>query len=146
MRKGKKRVITGFGVVMLVVLAFAVFAFLNFKMVVVSGTSMFPTFKSGRRVLVSKAYWLVGALSHKDIVVVTDNNPDGYMIKRIYKMAGEKVDYYNWPKSHRFSDGEYVVPEGQIFLLGDNRRNSEDSRSIGAVGINQVLGKVLVWR
>jgi signal peptidase I len=146
MRKGKKRLITGFGVVMLGVLALAVFAFLNFKMVVVSGTSMFPTFKSGRRVLVSKAYWLVGPLRHKDIVVVTDNNPDGYMIKRIYKMAGEKVDYYNWPKAHRFGDGEYVVPEGQLFLLGDNRRNSEDSRSIGAVGVNQVLGKVIVWR
>jgi signal peptidase I len=145
MKKGKKRVITGFGMVMLVVLAFAIFGYFNFKTVVVSGTSMFPTLKNGRKVLVSKAYWLIGPLRHKDIVVVTDLNPDGYMIKRIYKMAGEKVDYYNFPRSYPLNGKPYIVPDGKLFLLGDNRRNSEDSRAIGAVGVDQVLGKVVVW-
>lgn len=146
MRSGKKRTITGFGVLLLFLLAGSVVLYLNFKTVVVSGTSMTPTLKNGQRVLVSHAYWLVGPIQHGDIVVVKDNNPDGYMIKRVFKMGGEEVDYYNYPRNYSMANGSYVVPKGTLFLLGDNRMNSEDSRSIGPVPVSYVLGKVVVWR
>ncbi|MFC7440898.1 signal peptidase I [Laceyella putida] len=37
-------------------------------------------------------------------------------------------------------DAEFVVPEGQIFVMGDNRNNSRDSREIGCIPIDHVLG------
>jgi signal peptidase I len=150
MKTAKKRVITGFGFVLLMVLAFALFAFETLHTVVVKGVSMYPTFKDGQRVLVCRAYWLVGPLKDKDVVVLRDkespDNPDAYIIKRIYKMAGEKVDEVNCPHNWKLANGPYVVPEGKVYVLGDNRAQSEDSRYFGAVDLKSLLGKVVVRR
>jgi signal peptidase I len=147
MKNGKKRAITGFGFVLLMVLAFALFAYATLHTVVVKGVSMYPTFKDGQRVLVCRAYWLVGPIKAKDVVVLKDaESSDGYIIKRVYRMAGEKVDEVNCPRGWRLSSGQYVVPAGKIYVLGDNRAQSEDSRYFGAVDIGSVLGKVVVRR
>jgi signal peptidase I len=145
MRKTKKRAITGFGVLLTLILVFAIFFYLNFKTVQVSGVSMLPTLKDGQRVLVSKAYWLVGPIHKGDIVVIRDETPTGFIIKRIHFMAGEKVDWKWVPDSWQLKDGPMVVPEGQIFVMGDNKPQSEDSRRFGPVPIADVLGKVVVW-
>jgi signal peptidase I len=105
---------------------------------------MLPTFKDGRKLLVTKAYWLVGPLQREDIVVVKDNNPAGFMIKRIYRMGGEIVEPKYAPLSHPLQDGPFRVPEGTIYVLGDNRGHSDDSRKIGPIPLGKVLGKVLV--
>jgi signal peptidase I len=146
MRKGKKRAITGFGFFLLAVFALSIVFYMNFKTVVVSGVSMWPTLKNGQRVLVSNAYWLVGPIRHKDVIVIQDENPSGFMIKRVYRMAGEKVDYINWPRDYSLANGELIVPDGHVFVLGDNRKHSEDSRSYGPVDVTKVLGKVVVLR
>src|SRR3984957_18213296 len=109
-QKTKKRKVTGFSMSLLAILLIAIVFFFNFKTVVVKGPSMQPTFHTGRRLLVSKAFWLVGPIQDKDVVVVTDPNPDGYIIKRVYKMGGETVDWFNVPKSWSLNDGPYVVP------------------------------------
>jgi signal peptidase I len=106
---------------------------------------MEPTLHTGQKVWVSRAYWLVGPIRDKDIVVVQDSNPDGFIIKRVYKMGGETVDWFNVPKNWTLAQGEYKVPSGQIYLLGDNREESEDSRAFGPRDISTVLGKVVVW-
>jgi len=135
----------GFGAVLGLLLVCSLIFYFNFHTVVVSGKSMEPTFLNGRRLLVSKAYWLVGPIRDKDIVVVSDPNPDGYIIKRVYKMAGETVDYLNVPRNYSITKGPYKVPAGMIYLLGDNRDQSEDSRAFGPRGINTVLGKVVLF-
>lgn len=132
---------------MIAVLAFAVFFLLNFTTVVVSGPSMLPTFKSGRRLLASKAYWLVGPLRKDDIVVVREaeeGQGTGYFIKRIYRLAGETVDMVNVPKTWRLAQGAYVVPKGTVYVLGDNREVSSDSRELGPIDISRIIGKVVV--
>jgi len=144
--KVRKRAFTGFGVAMLVVLAGAIFMFFNFRTVVVSGRSMFPTFKTGNKVVTCKAYWLVGPIKDGDVVVLTDPNPDGFIIKRVFKMAGEKVDWKYVPDSYQLANGPYVVPEGEVYVLGDNLPESEDSRRFGPRKISDVLGKVIVKR
>ncbi len=148
MRKRKKRTITGFGIAMLFVLAFAVFFRVNFTQVVVQGPSMLPTLREGQRVLVTKAYWLVGALKDKDIVVMTDTGPTGYMIKRIHAMSGEQVDLASAPRQHSILQSEgggYTVPAGHIYVIGDNRPKSQDSRDFGPLPEGRVLGKVVVF-
>lgn len=148
MAKSKRTAITGFGVVLLLILVFAIYFYMTSKTVVVSGVSMLPTFKNGQRVFVSKAYWLIGGINDRDVVVVRDDSPlnkDGYIIKRIYKQEGELVDSVNQPRDRSFAEGPYRVPEGKVYVLGDNREQSEDSRSFGPVERSKILGKVIVW-
>lgn len=137
--------ITGFGFALLIVLGFAVFCFLNFSTVVVSGRSMQPTFHTGQRLLVSKAYWLFGPIKDKDIVVLHDTNPADYIIKRVAYLGGETVDWKNVPDEYQIEKGPYVVPTGQIYVLGDNRPESEDSRKFGPRDLTEVIGKVIIW-
>jgi signal peptidase I len=141
---GKKRR-TGAGVVLFLLLICAILFYRNFHRVVVSGHSMEPTFHTGDKVFVSRAFWLVGPIRDGDVVVVKDDNPDGFIIKRVYKMGGEKVDWLNVPKSWSIRDGDYVVPDNKLFLLGDNRMASDDSRVFGPRDVSTVLGKVLYW-
>jgi signal peptidase I len=144
MKKGKKKAVTGIGLLLTVVLGLALFLYLNFRMVQVSGVSMLPQLQDGQRVLVSRAYWLIGPLRHKDVVLIRDEGPTGFMIKRIHYMPGERVDWKWVPDTHRLSEGEYVVPEGEVFVIGDNKPHSEDSRRFGPVKLSDVLGKVVV--
>ena len=105
---------------------------------------MLPTLTNGQRVLTSRAYWLVGPIRDKDVVVIKDDGPTGYIIKRVYKMAGEIVDWYNVPDNVDFRDGEYKVPLGHVYVLGDNREVSEDSRRFGPVKVDDIIGKVVI--
>ena len=133
------------GLVLFFLLACAIVIYLNFHTVVVSGHSMEPTFHNHDKVLVCHAFWLVGPIKDGDVVVVKDDNPDGFIIKRVYKMGGETVDWLNNPKGWSLTQGPYVVPQGKLFLLGDNRMESEDSRVFGPRDASTALGKVLYW-
>lgn len=144
-RRSKRKAFTGFGAVLLFVLAFVIFFRMNFRTVVVSGSSMLPTLKNGNKVLVSKAYWLIGQLTDGNIVVIRGDQPGEYIIKRIYRLAGETVDSYNIPDSWSLLNGVYKVPEGNIYVIGDNRGISEDSRRFGPVDLTRVLGKVVAY-
>jgi signal peptidase I len=141
----KKR--SGSLVALVVFFAFALFVYTNFRFAVVQGVSMLPTFKSGQRLTVSNAYWLIGPIKDGDILILRDDykdNKTGYIVKRVYKMAGEEVDMANTPHSWNIANGKYIVPEGELYVLGDNIHNSEDSRFIGSVPLTKVLGKVII--
>jgi signal peptidase I len=141
----KKVVVTGFTVFLLFVLAFVIFLSQNFTTIEVKGPSMEPTFKEKDHVLVSKAYWLVGDLRKGDIVVVRSRDVKGeYYIKRINRVGGESVDFMNLPDNYSLTDGEYIVPDGEYYVLGDNRPASEDSRVWGPVEKSEIIGKVII--
>ncbi|MFM9872474.1 MAG: signal peptidase I [Fimbriimonadaceae bacterium] len=141
----KKVVVTGFTAFLLLVLLFVIFLSQNFKTVEVKGPSMEPTFVEKDHVLTSKAYWLVGDLKRGDIVVVRARDKAGdYYIKRINRIGGESVDFMNLPENYSITNGEFVIPEGEYYLLGDNRPVSEDSRVWGPVERNEIIGKVVI--
>ena len=143
----RKAAITGFGAVLLAIFGLVLFFKTNFEYVIVSGKSMEPTFMDKDKILTSRAYWLIGAIKDGDVVVVKSPEAEdrkGYLIKRVHRMGGETVDFLNVPESHRLADGEYVVPPDSIFVIGDNRSVSEDSRKFGPVKLKDVLGKFVV--
>lgn len=143
--KKKKVVVTGFTAFLLFLLAFVIFLSQNFTTVEVKGPSMEPTFSEKDHVLVSKAYWLVGDLKQSDIVVVKSRDKSGELyIKRINRIGGESVDFYNLPQDYSLTNGEFVVPDGEYYLLGDNRPVSEDSRVWGPVEKSEIIGKVII--
>lgn len=106
---------------------------------------MEPTLSPGTKVLVSSAYWLVGEIQKGDVVVLRSPKDNSVVIKRVYALDGETVDFLNAPENWSLADGEFVVPNGDIYVLGDNLPASEDSREFGPVEKRRILGKVLVY-
>lgn len=129
---------------LLSLLSFAFFVYSNFRTIEVSGDSMLPTFTSGQKLLATRAYWLVGNIKPNDIVVVASDEPGETIIKRVYRVEGGTVDWLNIPENYSMANGEFKVPKDSLYLLGDNREVSEDSRKFGPVPIEKVLGKIVL--
>ncbi len=126
----------------------------------VEGFSMVPTLQDGEFVLVNRLAYQMGAHQRGDIIVF--HHPSGQkqedLIKRIIGLPGDRVraeggsifvngtqlkeeEYTNAPPAYT---GEWVVPEGQLFVLGDNRNNSSDSHQWGFVAFDDIVGKAVV--
>ncbi len=131
---------------LLSLLGFAYFFHHNFRTIQVQGESMTPTFLNGTRLLCSDAYWLVGDVRRGDIVVIEGDEPGTHMIKRVYRLEKEKVDWLNIPEEYDMSAGEYRVPSDFVYVLGDNREVSEDSRKYGPVAYDKIIGKIVLKR
>ncbi len=142
--KKRRKMTRGFGAFLFAMLGLSIFFYFNFHTVVVTGPSMLPTFKDKQRILVSSAYWLLGAVREGDVVVIRDEDGAAYIIKRVYRKGGGVVEPELQPRKAPLGV-EYQVPEGQVYLLGDNREFSEDSRVFGPVPVDKILGKVIRW-
>lgn len=122
----------------------------------VKGDSMEPTLYDGELVLYTR---INPGYENGDVISV--RIPSGeYYVKRIIATAGDTVDirdgrvYVNdEPTDEPYTSGEtwqqegpvrypFTVGEGQIFVMGDNREISMDSRSFGVVGTRQIKGKL----
>jgi len=122
----------------------------------VSGSSMTNTLHDHERVLVNKfIYHVLRDPEPGDIIVFQyPRQPERDFIKRVVAVAGDTVEmrggevYVNgepFPEvsTVRLSAGDfgpYVVPEDSVFVLGDNRSNSEDSRYFGEVPLEYIRG------
>ena len=126
----------------------------------VEGSSMEPTYQNGNIILVDKFFYKRGKPSYNDIVVVKYHVGEGedQIIKRIVGLPGDRLemkdnqlyrngqllneDYINGPMEGN-KDFSYDIPEGKIFVMGDNRNHSVDSRNIGYIDFDdQVVGRV----
>ena len=143
----------------------ALFVFLFRVNIVVDGDSMVPNFQNGDRVFVS---CLDRGFSRGDVVVI-DERATGLqerLIKRVIATGGQTVDI-NFQTGAVIVDGVEVdesaylengitkdqydvefpqkVPDGHIFVLGDNRAISEDSRfgEVGMIDSRYVVGKAV---
>lgn len=129
----------------------------------VEGSSMYPTLKHHERLVVDKISYFIGEPQRGEIVVFRypkDQSRD--FIKRVIAVAGDSVEmregkvfvngkqlsedyiYKNDPKGTNMSDfRKTIVPKDTIFVLGDNRNNSEDSRfaDVGFVPLSLCKGR-----
>ncbi len=144
-----------------------------FKVVTISGDSMLDTLHNGEKVLISNLFYTP---KRGDIVVISRNednsieysNKETCIIKRVIATEGQVVDIdfrsgvvsvdgvelhegYVYTPTNTSGDVEFpvIVPKGHIFVLGDNRNNSSDSRftmlgNEGMVDTRNVLGRALL--
>ena len=112
----------------------------NFRVVVIEGRSMEPTYHHGQRVLMTWAYWLFGPIRKGDVVVIV--LPGGArLIKRVVALGGEEIPRQYWgPSVWRIGTR---VPPGYVYVVGDNLERSEDSRQLGPFPMAQVQGKIV---
>jgi signal peptidase I len=148
-------------------LAYVVHAYL-FTPIVVDGASMEPTLQHHDRMFVTK----IGEPKRFDIIVFKAPENKNY-IKRVIGLPGDRIEYrddslyingklyeepyldeykqslLDGPLTNTFTLSETpvrseVVPEGHLFVMGDNRRYSKDSRHIGAIPFEKVIGTTRV--
>ena len=136
------------------------FAFVNVK-----GKSMEPTLYTGDLLVANRTK----EVTRGSIVIIKDENPDDWLIKRVIGLPGETLlieDGYVYilegATKHKldepyvkelgvtkvensFAQRLFKIPDGEYFYLGDNRGNSTDSRTYGTCSKEQIVGVVEQW-
>ena len=147
------------------VLAVVVIFTFGIRLIGVEGHSMVPTLQEGDRLLVANPM-LYDDFKYGDIVVLTKESfLTEPIVKRVIAVGGQTVDI-DFDSGSVYVDGkllkeDYIneltfttdgtkfpvtVPEGSIFVMGDNRNHSNDSRDVrlGTVDTRHVIGKAMV--
>lgn len=154
------------GIAIVLAVFFRTFFFSSY---IVDGESMMPTLEDGNLLIINKIGYEMGELNHFDVIVFHATDEDDF-VKRVIGLPGDRIEYNNDVlyingkaleetylnqykidlKDQKLTDdfslidltGSEIVPEGHIFVLGDNRKGSYDSRIFGFVPIEKVVGKV----
>lgn len=142
-----------------VVIAFFINQFL-FAIVQVEGNSMLPTLHDKERLVVTKLFYKP---QQKDIVIIKSSVLGKHIVKRVIALPGQEVNIDS-ATGDVYVDGvlqeeayiqekispsrvgakyeyPFVVPENTVFVMGDNRNNSQDSRAIGVIPYSEIVGK-----
>ena len=153
----------------------AVIRYFLFTPIAVDGESMMPTLENGDRMIVNKIGYKIGEPKRFDIVVFHAPEKKNY-IKRVIGLPGETLEYKNDQLyingepidepyldayKSQITEGTLTedfslkdigvnleeVPEGFVFVMGDNRRYSKDSRHIGLVDQKEIIGNtsLIFW-
>jgi signal peptidase I len=124
----------------------------------VENISMEPTLQPEEFVLVNKLAYRLGDVSYGDVVIFHyPLNPNEDYIKRVIGLPGDVVTVQGgqvnvngtvldepYIMAAPLYSNTWTVPEGQIFVLGDNRNSSSDSHNWGFVPMENLVGKALL--
>ena len=156
----------GFIKEILIAIAIALVIMQFIKPTIVKETSMQPTLYENDYLLLNRQAYNFGEPERGDIIVfhtdlTTESGDEKMLVKRVIGLPGETVTvegglvYINGEILEEdyikdgYTDGyidNYLIPEGELFVMGDNRLVSIDSRTeaVGSITIDSVLGKAFV--
>jgi signal peptidase I len=121
------------------------------------GPSMQPNLYIGYRMMTEKVSYRFHEPRRGDIVIAEQPNEQPNLVKRVIGLPGETIESRD---GHTFINGDPIdepwvtnfggrsyppteIPEGYVFIIGDNRPQSHDSRAIGPVPIDDIQGRVI---
>lgn len=129
----------------------------------VSGHSMVPNFQNGDYIITNKVSLQMGSPVRGEVIILHNpRNADEVFIKRVISLPGEKIRLQNGyvfindqkldepylpaglktPTESFLSEGEeFVIPQDNYFVIGDNRGGSSDSREWGPVKKELIIGQ-----
>jgi len=124
----------------------------------VDGFSMNPTLQDGEYILVNRLAYKIGHPVRGDIVVFSfPMDPKQDLIKRVIGLPGESISVQDgkvmingvpleepYIAAPPIYNGTWEVPEGQLFVLGDNRNESKDSHEWGLLPVENVVGRAIL--
>lgn len=128
---------------------------------IVDGRSMNPTVNNGDRLMVNKLFFMKKNITRGDIIDFYVTSAKKYYLKRVIGVEGDTVEII---KDRVYLNGEmleenyvstnvttphnentkWVVPQGHVFVLGDNRSNSRDGRDLGTIPRSDIVGKIVL--
>lgn len=158
-----------FSILILAAIVAIIFRTVLFASYAVSGESMEPTLYDGNMLMVNKVVYDIKDVDRFDVVVFHATQQEDY-VKRVVGLPGDEIqykddklyvngDYVDEPFLEPFSadsesfpytkdftleekTGATKVPDDKLFVMGDNRDNSLDSRAFGFISQDQLVGKV----
>ncbi|MGO4531362.1 signal peptidase I [Paenibacillus sp. 2TAF8] len=176
-KKAKNEIVEWLKAIVIALVLVILIRWLLFKPFVVDGPSMQPNFSTGERVIVNEILYDIREPKRGEVIVFHVPSEGRDFIKRVIAVAGDTVQVQgdtvtvngqkvnetyiqgaidaaeanggtynvkNFP-NEQFPDGK--VPPGHVFVMGDNRPNSTDSRMIGYVSLKDIIGRadVIFW-
>ncbi|MGQ8871740.1 signal peptidase I [Paenibacillus amylolyticus] len=176
-KKAKNEIVEWLKAIVIALVLVILIRWLLFKPFVVDGPSMQPNFSTGERVIVNEILYDIREPKRGEVIVFHVPSEGRDFIKRVIAVEGDTVQVqgdtvtvngqkvnetyiqgaidaaeatggtYNvkdFP-NEQFPDGK--VPPGHVFVMGDNRPNSTDSRMIGYVSLKDIIGRadVIFW-
>lgn len=153
--------------IVIVIVLFVLIRTFIFQSYEIPSGSMEETIQTGDLVFSEKISYYLGDPQRGDIVTFIDPmQPDRTLIKRVIAIGGQSVElrdgyvyvdgikqdepYVNGLPSYPLESTSskritypYTVPEGEIWVMGDNRTNSQDSRYFGSVPVSSVTGRAV---
>jgi signal peptidase I len=176
-RKPKNEVLEWIKAIAIALVLVILIRWLLFKPFIVDGPSMQPNFHTGERVIVNEVLYDIRTPQRGEVIVFHVPSEGRDFIKRVIAVAGDTVkvegdvvtvngepvnetyiqgaidnahnnnslyNNKNFPNED-FTDG--TVPEGHVFVMGDNRSDSTDSRMIGYVPLGDIVGRadLIFW-
>lgn len=146
----------------IIILIFLIIFIYVFGLQQIVGSSMHSTLENGDLVIISKSHYRFFNVKRGDIVSFLYEDTK-YLVKRVIGVPGDRIeiknnvlyingeiveeDYLDNVVTNDFSlkdIGYDIIPDGYYFVMGDNRENSLDSRTIGLVSKKDIIGKAIV--
>jgi signal peptidase I len=146
-------------VVVIVVAAFVIAMLVQFFLIkpfTIHQISMKPTLQEGDRILINRVIYHFRDPKRGDVVVFHSPVKEGEdLVKRVVAVAEDRVavhdgklflngvaqeEPYLLEQNFRGELAETTIPAGKVFVMGDNRNNSGDSRLFGPIDVSSIIG------